>query len=303
MRIGVFFGDPRHGDPFEELTERIGQAVDDGFASVWVPNIFGLDALTALAVLGREVGGDVELGTAVVPTFPRHPMMLAQQAITTQVATGGRLTLGIGLSHKLVVESMWGLSYDRPARHMQEYLSVLLPLLRERSVSFRGEVFRVGGSIAIPGDVPPIPVLVAALGERMLRLAGTVADGTVTWMTSAKVIAGHVAPTLRAAAEEAGRETRVVCALPVCVTDDPDAARELVGRAFAGYGDLPAYRAMLDKEAPGAGPADVAIVGDEATVRAGIEDVAAAGATDFVAVEAARGDDAARTRALLKTLL
>ena len=301
--MGLFLGEPRADDPIDRLVELSGQAVDDGFASLWLPNIFGLDAITALAVIGREVGGDVELGTAVVPTYPRHPMALAQQALTTQIATGGRLTLGIGLSHRLVVESMWGLSYERPVRHMEEYLSVLLPLLRERQVSFGGEVFRVAGSLDVPAGVPNTPVVVAALGDRMLRLSGTVADGTITWMTAAKVVADHIGPKLRAAADEAGRSVRIICALPVCVTDDEAAGRELVGRVFSYYGELPSYRAMLDKQAPGTTPADVAIVGDEAAVRAGIEEVAAAGATDFVAVEVARGEDQERTRALLKTLL
>ena len=303
MRIGVFFNEPRGDDAIDQLVEQAGQATDDGFASVWLPQIFGLDALTILSIIGREVGGDLELGTAVVPTYTRHPTMLAQQALTTQLATGGRLALGIGLSHQLVVEGMWGLSYEKPARFMREYLAVLLPLLRDRKVGFEGDVLRVSAFTSVPGDIPNTPVLLAAMGDTMLRLAGTVADGTILWMSSAKAVADHVAPKLRAAAEEAGREARIVCALPVCVTDDEGAGRELIARTFAHYGDLPSYRSMLEKEAPGAGPADVALVGDEATVRAGVEGLATAGVTDFVAVEAARGDDRPRTRALLKTLL
>ena len=303
MRIGVFFNEPRGDDAIDHLVEQAGQAVEDGFASVWLPQIFGLDALSVLAIMGREVGGDVELGTAVVPVYTRHPTMLAQQALTTQLATGGRLALGIGLSHQLVVEGMWGLSYDQPARYMREYLSVLLPLLRDRKVSFEGDTQRVSAFASVPGDIPNTPVLLAAMGDVMLRLAGTVADGTILWMSGAKAVAEHVAPKLQAAAGEAGRPARIVCALPVCVTDDEVGAREVIAQTLAHYGNLPSYRSMLDKQAPGAGPADVAIVGDEATVRAGIEEVAAAGTTDFVAVEAASGDDRARTRALLKTLL
>jgi F420-dependent oxidoreductase-like protein len=299
VRIGLFLGEPRSDDPLGELAALVHRAAGDGFASAWLPQVFGLDALTALAVAGRDV--DIELGTAVVPTFPRHPTMLAQQAITTNLAIGGRLVLGVGLSHQPVVEGMWGLPFDRPARHMEEYLSVLLTLSRDGRVSFDGDVFRVHAGIRIPG-AQPFPVLVAALGPRMLRLAGTVADGTITWMTGIRTLADHIVPTITSAASDAGREVRVVHCLPVCVTDDADAGREFVGRTFAGYGALPSYRAMLDREGADDG-ADIALVGDEATVRAGIERSAAAGATDFVAVPAARGDDRERTFALLRTLL
>jgi F420-dependent oxidoreductase-like protein len=299
VRIGLFLGEPRSDDPIGELTGWIRQADDDGFASAWVPQIFGLDALTALAAAGR--GTTIELGTGVVPTYPRHPMMLAQQALTANAAIDGRLALGIGLSHKPVVEGMWGISFAQPARHMEEYLSVLLTLTREGYASFDGEAFRVHGRIQVPG-ARPFPILVAALGPRMLHVAGSLADGTVTWMTGVRTLADHIVPTITKAASEAGRDVRVVHCLQVCVTDDVDAGREAAATAFAGYGSLPSYRAMLDREGAQS-EGDVAIVGDEAAVRAGIERSADAGATDFVAVPV--GDRAARsrTRALLKTLL
>lgn len=282
-----------------ELAALVRQAADDGFASAWITQIFGLDALTALAVAGRDV--DIELGTGVVPTYPRHPQMLAQQALTTNAALGGRLALGIGLSHKPVVEQMWGLPFDKPARHMEEYLSVLLPLTREGKVSFDGEVFRVHAGIQVPG-AQPFPVLLAALGPRMLTLAGAVADGTITWMTGVRTLADHIVPTITEAASDAGREARIVHCLQVCVTDDVDAGREFTGRAFAGYGALPSYRAMLDREGV-EHEYEIALIGDEATVLAGIQRSADAGATDFVAVPTAPGADLERTRALLKTLL
>ena len=136
-----------------------------------MPNIFGLDAITALAIAGRAVPG-IHLGTAVVPTYPRHPHALAQQAMTAWDATGGRFTLGIGLSHQIVIESMFGMSFDRPAVHMREYLSVLLPLLREGNVSFAGEQYtrqRPARAGRRPGGPP---VLLAAMAPVMLRLAG-----------------------------------------------------------------------------------------------------------------------------------
>jgi 5,10-methylenetetrahydromethanopterin reductase len=301
VRIGISLADPRPGpDPFGELLANLERAADDGFASAWMSNVFGLDALTALAVVGSRVPG-IELGTAVVPTYPRHPGALAQQALTTQAAVGGRLTLGIGVSHRMVVEGMFGYSFERPVQHMREYLRVLLPLLEEGTVSFAGETVRATLSLATP-RVHPIPVLLAALGPRMLRLAGEMAGGTVLWMTGPATVASHVVPVMTAAARDAGRPApRVVCFLPVSVTADPDAARHRADRVFAVYGQLPSYRAMLDREGA-EGPGDVAVVGDEETVAARLDQLAEAGVTDFVATEFARGEDAARTRALLRDL-
>lgn len=300
MRIGIFLGDQYESDPIGELAARLATAEADGFASAWLPQIFSVDAPTAFAATAAATTS-IELGTGVLPTYPRHPLMLAAQARTTQAAVHGRFVLGIGLSHRIVVESMLGMSYDKPARHMREYLSVLGPLLRGEPVSFEGEVFRVNASLNIPAA--PVPVLVAALGARMLETAGRLADGTITWMTGPATVRDHIVPSIRRAAEAAGRPApRVVCCLPVMVTDDPDAARERAAQVFQVYGHLPAYRAMLDREGA-SGPADVAIVGDEATVRARIEAVAETGATDFVAVEFAPAEAQQRTRSLLKTLL
>jgi len=301
MRIGVSLRDPSGPSPMTALREELQRAADHGFTSAWMSNIFGVDALTALAVAGNQVPG-IEVGTAVVPTYPRHPAVLAQQARTVAAAVGGRLVLGIGLSHKVVIEDMFGYDFSRPVLHMREYLAVLLPLLDRQSVSFTGTTVRanVGLTTPSPGRVP---VVVAALGTQMLRLAGAQADGTVLWMTGPATVRDHVVPVIRAAAASAGRPgPRVVCILPVCVTDDPDAARERAARIFAIYGELPSYRAMLDREGA-TGPADVAIVGDEDAVSAQISALAEAGVTDFVAGEYTTGADGARTRAFLRTLL
>jgi len=301
MRIGVSLRDPSGPSPMTALREELQRAADQGFTSAWMSNIFGVDALTALAVAGNQVPG-IEVGTAVVPTYPRHPAVLAQQARTVAAAVDGRLVLGIGLSHKVVIEDMFGYDFSRPVLHMREYLAVLLPLLDRQSVSFTGTTVRanVGLTTPSPGRVP---VVVAALGTQMLHLAGAQADGTVLWMTGPATVRDHVVPVITAAAESAGRPgPRVVCILPVCVTDDPDAARERAARIFAIYGELPSYRAMLDREGA-TGPADVAIVGDEDAVSAQISALAEAGVTDFVAGEYTTGAEGARTRAFLRTLL
>lgn len=299
MRIGIFGGD---ASSIDAHLSGARAAAEDGFAGYWVPQIFGLDALTTLAVVGHQVPG-IELGTAVIPTYPRHPAMLAAQALTTNEAVGGRLTLGIGLSHQIVIESMFGMSYAKPARHMREYLSILGPLVHEGAVSFDGETLsgHVGLSLA---ERTPCPILVAALGSRMLELAGTLADGTITWMTGPATLADHIVPSITAAAEGAGRPApRVAASLPVLVTDDPAAARERAARVFAVYDTLPSYKAMLDREGAG-GPADVALVGDEDAVGAQIAALADAGVTDFLAAEyASEPDERDRTRALLRSLL
>lgn len=271
-----------------------------GLSSAWLSQIFGMDALTAITVIGREVP-DIELGTAVIPTYPRHPHALAMQALTTQAAIGNRLALGIGLSHQMVIEGMYGISFDKPARHMREYLDILRPLLHGEPVDVAGETVTfhgMMGPLTIPGAEAP-QLLIAALAPRMLELAGAVADGTVTWMTGPRTIEDHIVPGISAAAEKADRPApRIGAGLPVSVTANPDAAREQASMQFAIYGQLPSYRAMLDKEGA-AGPADVAIVGDEATVVKGLQQMFDAGATDFVAAVFGSPEEQARTLDLL----
>jgi 5,10-methylenetetrahydromethanopterin reductase len=303
MRIGMSLAERGGTDALTELTERLRRGADDGFASAWLANIFGLEALTALAIAGSQVPG-IELGTAVIPTYPRHPAMLAQQAMTAALAVGpGRLTLGIGLSHQIVIESIYGYSFDKPARHMREYLDILLPLLDGTPVSVDGSTVSAHIGLSTP-RAARVPVLLAAMAPRMLQLAGERTDGTVLWMTGPATVRDYIAPTITAAASAAGKGApRVVCQLPVCVTNEPDAARAQAAEEFAIYGQLPSYRAMLDKEGA-AGPGDVAIVGDEDAVATQIAGLADAGVTDFVAAEFAT--DAAgrqRTRSLLKKII
>jgi 5,10-methylenetetrahydromethanopterin reductase len=301
MRIGTSLAEPAGPQALTDLADQIRRAADDGFASAWTSNIFGLEALTALAVAGSQVPG-IELGTAVVPTYPRHPAVLAQQALTANLALQGRLALGIGLSHKIVIEDMYGYSFDKPARHMREYLSVLLPLLSGEPAAVDGHTVKARIQLSTP-RVGHLPVLLAALAPRMLALAGEQADGTVLWMTGPATVRDYVAPTITKAASDAGRPSpRIVCTLPVCVTDDIDAARAGANKVFAIYGQLPSYRAMLDREGA-QGPGDVAVVGDEGSVSAQIAALAEAGVTDFVALSFARGAEQERTRAVLKSLI
>ena len=276
MKLGIF-GSARS---VSELQDQVGIANDLGYATFWTPQIFNLDALTALAVISSSIP-DIRLGTSVVPTFPRHPMMLAQQALTVNQVSGGRLDLGIGLSHKPVVEGMWGMSFDGPVGHMRDYLTILMALLHEGSISHGGKHLTSRGGIDVPADPPP--VLVAALGPQMLELVGKKADGTSTWMTGPKTIQDHVTPVINEAAEKAGRpQPQVVAAVPVCISADREAAQEYAKRDFGFYGDLPSYRAMLDREGL-ENSWDIALAGSYEEVAEGLQGYADAGATQVVA--------------------
>lgn len=282
MKIGLTTfasGDPQA--TLDDFVQEAKRAEDEGFAFLSIPNVFGLDAIGAAAVAGRETQR-IELATGVVPTPPRHPHALAQQAATAQAACRGRFVLGIGLSHQIVIENLFGLSYAKPAAQMREYLEVLVPLLRGKPAAFQGEHYRVNAGLQVAG-VDSVPVVVAALGPMMLRIAGRLADGTATWMTGLRTLAEHTVPTIRAAARDAGRpEPRIVASLPLALARDPGAARESASRLFQIYGTLPSYRAMLDREGA-AQPGDVAIVGDEAALEDGLRRLEEAGVTHFAA--------------------
>jgi 5,10-methylenetetrahydromethanopterin reductase len=298
VRIGVMVDTEQ---PFDLVIEQFIGLRDAGIDTAWASQIFAYDALTVLAVAGREAPG-IELGTAVVPTYPRNPVMLAGQALTVQAATGGRLTLGVGLSHQMVIEHVFGESFDRPARHMREYLSILIPLLHGEPADFTGETLRAStfGPLGIEATAPP--VLVAAMGTVMLGIAGRMASGTVTYLTGPDTIEHHIVPTIRKAAVEAGRpEPAIVASLPVCVTRNADAARSAASDQWALYGSLPSYRSMLDREGAD-GPADVAIVGSEADVTDRVRRLADIGCTEFCGAPFGSGEERRATLGVLAQL-
>ncbi|GAY08253.1 TIGR03564 family F420-dependent LLM class oxidoreductase [Pseudonocardia sp. N23] len=301
MRISLFgyLGAGGGRTVTDSYVAELTQAHQEGFRRYWTAQLpTDPDLLTVLAVALREVP-DIEVGTGVVPIQLQHPFSLAQRALTVNEIGDGRLTLGLGLSHKPVVEGAWGLPFDRPLRRMTDYLDALQPLLTDRRVSAEGETVTARGSLRYR-DAPDPEVYLAALGPQMLRLAGRRTGGTLTWMTGPRTLAEHVVPTIRAAAEEAGRAVRVVASLPVAVTDDVDAARAEAARQFAVYGKLPSYRAMLDREGY-AGPDDAAIVGDEKEVAERIAQLRDVGVDEYVALPFSPDPDVrARTRALLR---
>lgn len=285
----------------DRLIAHAKKTADDGLSGWWLAQGGLVDALTVLAAAATAAPG-IELGTAVIPTFPIHPTALAAKALTTQALTGGRLALGIGVNHAPIVEATWGMRFEKPIRHMRDYLSCLLPLLETGVANYTGDHFTAHTEGARPTDSPPA-VLLAAMGPQMLKIAGSRTDGTLLWMTGPKAIADQIAPRIREAASAAGRaEPRIICSLPIAVTDDEKGMRDFVDQVLAGYGDLPSYRAMLDLDGA-AGPGAAMICGREDAVREHLGAIADAGATEFSALEiGANRDDFARTRALLREL-
>lgn len=304
MRITTALA-PEPTATFDDLVTAIARAADAGFSRVWLPQmppvagVASWDALTTLAVVGTQVPG-VELGTGVVIAYPQHPLALARQALTVSAAVGGRLTLGVGVGHAQFIEAM-GYDYDRPVAYLREYLQILIPALAGHPVEHHGAQLTAVGQVDAAGAPAP-PIVLAALGPRMLDLAGELADGTVTSWAGPRALEEHIIPRISAAAARADRSSpAVIAGLPVLVTSDVDSARELVAATFAIADGAPAYRAVLDREGV-ASVADVCLIGDEDAVAGHLKRFADIGVTEFVG--SAMGDPATieRTTKLLTTL-
>jgi F420-dependent oxidoreductase-like protein len=298
VRIGLSGG----GNTVERMVEQATQAEADGFSSLWYAGAVAGDPLIPMTLVGRETTR-IELGTSVLPTYPCHPILMAGRAATTANTMGrAGLTLGLGPSHEPAIEGVYGMSYAHPGRHVEEYVTIVTRLLRGESFDLEGEEYRVRAGAAAPAT-GPVPVLVAALAPRLLRVAGTIAEGTITWMANARAVGELIAPTISAAAAGAGRDApRVVVGLPVAVHDDVDEARTTAASNFAVYGTLPNYQRVL---AAGGldNPADAALVGDEAAVTQAIQALFDAGATDVWAAPFTVGDDRAASRRRTRELL
>jgi F420-dependent oxidoreductase-like protein len=296
MRIGLNGG----AASVDKIVEQAQRAEADGFTSLWFASAIAGDPLVAMSIAGRATSS-IELGTSVLQTYTCHPVLQANRAVAVASAMGrDGFTLGIGPSHEPVIEGIYGLSYEHPGRHTEEYVRVLTDLLAGETVSFDGEDLRVHAGLA---NARPVPVLVAALGPRLLRVAGERTDGTILWMGNARAIETHVAPLITAAAERAGRPApRIVAGLPVAVHDDVDEARAEAATQFAMYGQLPNYRRLLD-HGGAEGPADAAIVGDETAVTAAIQGLFDAGATDVWAAIFPVGSDRSGSRRRTRDLL
>ena len=285
MRIGLMIG-PERGRYREKVAKLVADAEAaeaTGFTSIWVPQIPNdFDALTAVALMGR-VTRRIEIGTAVVPVQSRHPVAMAQQALSAQAVCEGRLTLGIGPSHNWIVEDMFGLPYERPAQLVRDYVEVLnAAFAGPGPVDVENDSYRVHNPLDIT-DILPTPVLLAALAPMMLRIAGEQASGTILWMADERAIGDHIVPQITKAAGEAGRPPpRIVAGIPValCPSREVDAARARANRVLGHAEYSPNYERLLAHgEATDVG--DLLAAGDEAAVVERLRRFRDAGATDL----------------------
>ena len=296
MKIGIL----GLGEQYSIATAIAGAtaAAEDGFDTYWLPG--EVDPISTIVSIGREVP-EIMLATSVIPVYSRHPVALAAEALMTNQAIGGRFILGIGLSHRSIVLTKWGQPFDRPVRYLREYLEILVPLLDTGTVDFQGEMLGGHTTIRVDGAVRP-PVLVAAMGPQTLRVAGRLADGTDTWMTGPKTLTELTVPTITAAAAIAGKPPpRIAAGMIVCVTNDDKAAHARAAQEFVHHAEFPTYRAMLDREGK-QGPADIAIIGGAAAVRAAVLGYRDVGVTDFIASPFGTPEERLETRAVLRAL-
>jgi F420-dependent oxidoreductase-like protein len=285
MRVGLMVGPERgrYATKVDRMRADVVWAEQAGLDTVWIPQIPDeFDALTAATIAGLATER-IEIGTAVVPVQPRHPIALAQHALSTQVVCGGRLSLGLGVSHHWIIDEMLGLPYERPAATMRSHLDVLEQAFRGPGpVDVENELFRVHNPLDIT-DIAPTPILLAALGPVMLRLAGERTDGTILWMADERAIGDHIAPTINAAAEAAGRPApRIIAGVPVCVCgdDEVEVAVARTNRVLAEAETSPNYQALLDRgDARQVG--DLLAAGSESSVEKRLRSFADAGATDL----------------------
>lgn len=264
----------------DHLRAEARYAAQAGFDALWVSQIFGVDPVVALAAVAADVEPLAEVGTSVVPIYGRHPLALAAMARTAQSALGGRFTLGIGPSHAMVVEGFYGQSYDRPFTHTADFVEALDPLLRGEPCDVEGDEVTAKGWLTVEAE--PVPVLLAALGPRMLDLAGRRCAGTSLGPgMSPSVIAEHIGPRIRDAASEAGRpEPRIKALVTLAVTEDPETLVAEARESSALYAGLPAYRRVLDLGGLDS-PADVLIAGSMDDVVAGLHEYVEAGVTEL----------------------
>ena len=297
MRIGLMVGSDKERARADRLTGLLddGKAAEaQGFASFWFPQVPGyLDAMTAVALLG-QVTERIEIGTAVVPIQTRHPLIMAQQALTTQAACSGRFSLGVGPSHHWIIADQLGLPYDRPARLVRDYLDVLLAAFAgPGTVEVDNANYHVHGPIDV-ADSCEMPVLLAALGPAMLRMAGERAGGTILWMADERAIGDYVVPRITEAAAAVGKSgVRVVAGVPValCSPHEIDDARAYASEVL-GHADFSPNYVRLLEHGDAADVGDTMAAGDESTVLARLQRYRDAGVTDLAARVVPLGGDA-----------
>ncbi len=243
MKLSILFPETQN---VERAVQRIVQLEELGFHSAVMGHGFGFDPITVFAIAGQQTER-ILLTTAVVPTFGRHPIAMAMSAATAQAASNGRFRLGIGPSHKPIVEHVYGLSYDKPVRHMKEYLTIVRELLQGGQTSYKGEVYQVQGQHSVDGGTD-VPVLMSALGSQMCRLAGRIADGVLPWLAPTEYVRDTIVPAVKDGAAAAGRSAPPIIAETACViSDDSKEVLEVVQQNMGFYLAMPAYRALFER--------------------------------------------------------
>ncbi|MFB7276823.1 TIGR03564 family F420-dependent LLM class oxidoreductase [Streptomyces hydrogenans] len=283
MTLGVTLSSTSRQLPLDDTVRLAREARDAGLHSAWFGQSFAWDSPALAAIVGREVPG-LHVGTAALPVFGRHPLLVSAQAQTAQAATGGRYHLGLALGTRHLTETAFGLPYQRPVGLLREFLTALRPLLETGEADFHGELLTATTPYpaAVPGARPSVPVLVAAMGPQALRVSGELADGILPFLAGPRALAEHIVPAVTAAARTAGRPApRIVALVPGVVTADPDGLRPRAAEALALYERIPSYQRVIGLSGAD-GAAGLAVLGDEEAVAAEVRRYYEAGATEVV---------------------
>ena len=279
MNIGLFIGGIGSAGTISEQINSLVAAEEEGFDSFWMAHIMDVDVMSMMCIAAEKTSR-IEIATAVTPTYLRHPIAMAQQALTLQTIAKGRFTLGLGVNHKPVVESRFGLKFDKPVRHVREYIEIVKDLFQEGQVNYEGKLFSANTAFTMK-ERHETQILLAALGPQMLKTAGEMADGSITWMTGPETIKSHTLPQLLDSAKKYGKpKPRLVAAVPVALTSDKGEGFNVASDYFHRYGQLPSYRAMLNREGIES-PAEMAIVGNEEEIEKKFREYSEAGTSDL----------------------
>lgn len=251
-----------------------------GVRQIWLAQQFDHDAIGLAGLIGAAVP-DLRVGTSVVPLNPRHPLVVAAQAQTAQAAAHGNFSLGIGLGAHKPEQDAFGTSWPNPVRRLREQLQVLRSIFHDGQVDFHGDEYTASPAwpVSVAGGTP-IPVYVAAMGPKALRVTGELADGTLPYLAGPRTVGEFIVPTIGAAAAEAGRPVpKTIAMVPALVTDDVDAGRALAAQTLAFYTTIPSYQKVIEREGVDA-IADLAAVGDAEAVGKHLRRFLDAGATE-----------------------